>query len=1266
MENTDLGFIIAERLTLYYKFTSKQINQIFYYNTTFDSILWQTKTSFKMNYLRLSNIDSTIVLGQDLRKWKTYRETSGKLLLDTIYGSPNSNLGYPHSLPKLKSIIHFTVSNFNKNGIKTEDSKGLYDLWLVNIDGDGKVLWDRTLGGNFDDGLMFGKVVGLLNLQKRITLIETDNRNILLVSSSKSNKSGDKSENRRGGYDYWLLLLDSSGQLLADKTFGSNEDDFPLGLIQYGPNRYLTWGYSSGSKGFDRTDTLSNSIGDNWLVGFCIAPPSELNTADTSLCQGDSILLMASPGYRYKWSTGDTTAQVWVSKTDSYHVAIYGENGCNTLSDTAFVQFAPYPSAHISTHTDTNVFCQGDSIQLICPTGFLAYAWSNGDTTPYSWASKPGMYYLDLVSFPRCTARADSMEIYETTPPTAGFSILPAKYLCDSALATLADGSKHALTSLTKWYFGGAASLSNPTQAYYKKNGNYAVSQLVSNGVCADSAFDTLTIAFATTQAALIQMADTGGCAPDTVTFALPDTSIVDSVWLLIGPDTLRATGNYTHVFANEGNYRIVLKVSSTNGCTSLDSTGYRLYPQPGAAFALLDSTALCGEKRYAFLNLSLPRWPATAASKFTWTTNDSLISNTLPIEDTLHVSTNRANKLRISLMQQIGHCLDSHSMQLWPLIAPAPVAAAMVQNTRFCAPDTLWLLNQSTHADSAVWLINRQPMDLSGSRTGVYIDSASFLSVQLRAFSLSGCADSLSLPLQAEALAKPKAYFTHSQSGTCPPFQVAIDSIRPHIPGTALGWALNALDTFIGQSAPFSFAIQSFTQTWMPLRLVANNGHCSDTFTRIMESRPLPVAGIGHTDTAFCVPHRLELISRSLGADSLGWIGLGAQAMHSDTIVYQIVDPGTYNPSLVAITKHGCRDTAFLALRAYPQPDASFSFAPRHGCSPFEIQAWPTKARLPGFGYRWLYNGDTSFTYPDSFSFTAEKTHPYTTGHTLQLVVYNAHCSDSSQMKHIGFMGFSDSATTVLRHASVRDSAVALAWRPLPAARGYLIERAEGSIWQAIGTVHDTSFTDYGAAANDPRRYRVRAQDSCQALALPGNWARPMALTASLRFPGPTLSLEWQAYRTWPGGVGSYSVQQWNGHRFTTLMRTASEGVSLSTTEPLPLDYWIFRVVAYAHGGPDSSASWPAMVLPSGNPYIPNAFSPNHDGTNDLFAVRLHGQEPYEIMIFNRWGNLIFTGDESHFWDGTYQGKPLALGDYWFLMATAQHQLTGIITLIK
>jgi len=56
---------------------------------------------------------------------------------------------------------------------------------------------------------------------------------------------------------------------------------------------------------------------------------------------------------------------------------------------------------------------------------------------------------------------------------------------------------------------------------------------------------------------------------------------------------------------------------------------------------------------------------------------------------------------------------------------------------------------------------------------------------------------------------------------------------------------------------------------------------------------------------------------------------------------------------------------------------------------------------------------------------------------------------------------------------------------------------------------------------------------------------------------------------------------------------------------------------------------------------YIPNAFTPNKDGKNDLLEIRLDGIASFDMQIYNRWGKLVFrTNDINKKWDGEFDGK--------------------------
>jgi gliding motility-associated-like protein len=58
---------------------------------------------------------------------------------------------------------------------------------------------------------------------------------------------------------------------------------------------------------------------------------------------------------------------------------------------------------------------------------------------------------------------------------------------------------------------------------------------------------------------------------------------------------------------------------------------------------------------------------------------------------------------------------------------------------------------------------------------------------------------------------------------------------------------------------------------------------------------------------------------------------------------------------------------------------------------------------------------------------------------------------------------------------------------------------------------------------------------------------------------------------------------------------------------------------------------------------FVPNAFSPNGDGNNDILFVRGLWVEKVIFRVFDRWGELVFESDQiANGWDGTFQGRKL------------------------
>jgi gliding motility-associated-like protein len=88
---------------------------------------------------------------------------------------------------------------------------------------------------------------------------------------------------------------------------------------------------------------------------------------------------------------------------------------------------------------------------------------------------------------------------------------------------------------------------------------------------------------------------------------------------------------------------------------------------------------------------------------------------------------------------------------------------------------------------------------------------------------------------------------------------------------------------------------------------------------------------------------------------------------------------------------------------------------------------------------------------------------------------------------------------------------------------------------------------------------------------------------------------------------------------------------------------------------------------------YVPNSFTPNNDGRNDVFGVVGHALPSYEMTIFNRWGQEVYKTDNSVTWNGNYNNaSEKAPEDVYVYMISfsgntaPKKVLTGRVTLVR
>ena len=126
------------------------------------------------------------------------------------------------------------------------NNHGGFDYWVTKINSIGNLEWQKTYGGTQSD---IGAVIAL------------DVDGYILTGQSES-YDGDATFNN-GGYDYWTLKIDFDGSILWQKSYGGSADDIAYSVGKTTGNGYVISGYSESNNG---DVTGNHGMNDVWVV----------------------------------------------------------------------------------------------------------------------------------------------------------------------------------------------------------------------------------------------------------------------------------------------------------------------------------------------------------------------------------------------------------------------------------------------------------------------------------------------------------------------------------------------------------------------------------------------------------------------------------------------------------------------------------------------------------------------------------------------------------------------------------------------------------------------------------------------------------------------------------------------------------------------------------------------------------------------------------------------------------------------------------------
>ena len=151
----------------------------------------------------------------------------GELIWEKSYGGTEIDVAY--AITDNGNNTYTIVGDSRSSDTDITNFKGNADLWIIQIDAAGKLLWQKSLGGSqFDTGR------GICTMK---------NGNLFITGNSRSNDI-DLTTNK-GETDLWSLVMDTQGQLLWSDTLGGSKSDFGESCIQTSDGKIIVVGNSN-------------------------------------------------------------------------------------------------------------------------------------------------------------------------------------------------------------------------------------------------------------------------------------------------------------------------------------------------------------------------------------------------------------------------------------------------------------------------------------------------------------------------------------------------------------------------------------------------------------------------------------------------------------------------------------------------------------------------------------------------------------------------------------------------------------------------------------------------------------------------------------------------------------------------------------------------------------------------------------------------------------------------------------------------------------
>jgi gliding motility-associated-like protein len=1008
-----------------------------------------------------------------------------------------------------------------------------------------------------------------------------------------------------------------------------------------------------------------NPFNKKGCVPFTIMPTANINTIDNIT--------------GYLWSFGDGGTSTSATPVHTYtaqgtypvSLTITTSTGCTqTFNMTDSVKVGTRPN--ISFTGGPSPVCAKVPVAFVNLTSPAdQYLWLFGDggssteQNPNYPFVMPGTFDVTLIATNNgCKDTLVVPQYITVLPPVAKFTARPD---CNNRKkVTFTDNSIQPLTWF--WDFGdGTTSTSQNNVHIYPALGSYNVTLIVTNGSCADTITKTVQCIDENPD---FNILSDSSCRNTTVFFNSMNynTALIRNFIWNFGDGGTAQGANYdtvTHKYVNAGNYNVKLLTVDLNGCRdSIVKNNFIRINGPKAKFDAINRNGCAGLTTIFRDSSIIDGIHPIASIKFIFGDGTSQVFNTPPY-------THRYDSVGTFSVTMIAFdvtgCSDTITIPNY-IKTTKPAAAFYTADTLACPGMQLKFQDRSTGTGLQYrWTFGDGTGNFSTTASPVYYYyTPGLYSVSLKITDNNGCSDSLT-KLNYIKVEKPVSSFTMSDSiSLCPPFKVNFTNNSSYY--NNVKWIFgDGSNTTILDPVHYYTQVQSYT-----VSLIAfHKKGCSDTSSKTVTILNPTNNSITYNPLVGCKPHGVSFttVGPTTANFNYTWdFGNGVTDTASGSTNHHVYSNfGNYIPSVIISDQNGCvKSIKGVDTIRIKGSKSNFGADKTEACLAANINFIDsTISNDPIASYAWLFgDGNSSTQHTPSHYYANAGT--YTV--TLSTITLNG-CKDTAtkplyihiyQEPQIDIGG----DTGVCIYGSLNH-------------QGLIIASPDTSTlnWQWIFPNGNNASQQNPAA----QTYNTAGDFTVTALVSNHHGCKDTATKNIHVYPLPTSTMPDEITKIAGTPIqipASYSsnVNQWNWDEYFSLScNTCPQPVANPMHDTMYIVEYTDR-----HGCKNRDSIWVKVMCPGTNLFIPNTFSPNGDGSNDVFYPRGKGIVTVDLMrIFNRWGEIVYEkqnfmpNDAGAGWNGTFKGKK-AQSDVYIYQCKAHCEngqvitVNGNITLIK